>query len=247
MSADYSKLLEHPDKEEIISKIMTGSSHKSIADWLKIKYSLKEQSHLRLTSNFLKEFSDNNIDLFNQLRNDLSNVKSSNDKINKKISESLLNNKTYKERLNELADSEIDIKRVITDTIFLIRGRVEQMYDIVQNNPENTKPDYALIKWFETLLNATEKYQKIYAQPEGSVINNNITVNMIEQHSSVLQEAIRDTLSEIDPEIAFIFMDKLAKKLAKLEEPTDKFESTERRFGEVKALQDSVKEFEDVS
>lgn len=241
MSVDYSKILDHPDKEEIISKLMTGVSQKDICDWLKIKYPAKDQIHLRLSPTLLKNFVDGNIDLFNQLRNDLSLVKT-NSKIDKKISESLLNNKTYKERLNELADQEIDIKRLITQTIMLIRDRVEQIYDIVQDNPQNMKPDYALIKWFETLLNATEKYHKIYAQPADQIINNNITVNMIEQHTSVLQEAIRDTMLEMDPEISYIFMDKLSKKLAKLEEPNHKIESTEKRMKEIKLLNSSISE-----
>ena len=53
MSADFSKILLHPDKDEIISKIMTGVSHKNIADGLKLQYPDKEQGHLRISAALL--------------------------------------------------------------------------------------------------------------------------------------------------------------------------------------------------
>lgn len=234
MSKDYSAILLHPDKEEIISKLMTGVSHKNIADWLKLQYPNKDQSHLRIGASLLKDFADNSLDLFNQLRNDIVAVKN-NTAVSKSMLESVRNNKTYKERLNELADTEIDIKRVITETIVLMRARIEQMYDIVQSNPENLKPDYALMKWFEVLLNATEKYHKVYNEAP-TVVNQNITVNMVEQHTAILQEAIRDTMAEIDPNIAFLFMDKLNERLAKIQAPMNEILPQDKRAKEAEIL-----------
>ena len=152
---DFSKLQSHPNKEEILNKLVNGTKPKDISDWLKLKYPDKEQGHLRVSASMLKEFLNSNLDLYNTLKIDIVDTKQGLQQ-NKKIAESLLNNKTYRQRLNELADNEIDIKRVISEIVFLIRERIEQYFDKIQDNPESLKGDYGLIKWFEVLLNAVE-------------------------------------------------------------------------------------------
>jgi hypothetical protein len=246
MVADFSKLLCHPDKDEVISKIVTGIAPKNISEWLKVKYPDKDQAHLRLSSAMLKEFADNNIDLYSAMRNDLNSVKAGN-QIAKQTSQSLLNNKTYQEKLLEVADKEIDIKRSITDTMFLIKGRIEQVWDKVQENPHNInmKPDYALIKWFELLLSCEEKWNKIHNGTADTVVNQNITVNMIEQHSALFQDAVRETLAEIDPDAAFLFMDKLNVKLNSLKEPKEEVISQDKKLQEVKILHTQIKKESD--
>ena len=38
MTVDFSKVLDHPDQDEIISKLMAGVTPKDINEWLKLKY-----------------------------------------------------------------------------------------------------------------------------------------------------------------------------------------------------------------
>lgn len=240
MTADFSKLLTHPDKDEIISKLLTGIKPRDISDWLKLKYpDQKEQGHLRLSSNILKDFVDNNLDLYNTLKNDVAGAKN-NQTPPKDIADSLKNNKTYKERLNELADQEIDIKKIMVETIFIIKQRVEQVFDKVQENPQNIKPDYTLIKWFEILLSASEKFQKIVNEAPDMVVQHNISVQMVEQHTVVLQDAIREVMLEMDPQMAFLFMEKLNAKMAVLQEPNHQTISPDKRLAEVKVISTKV-------
>ncbi len=239
MVADYSKLLNHPEKDEIISKLMTGISSKQVADWLKLKYPNKDQGHLRISSNSLKEFTDNNLDLYSQLRNDIEGAASGQAPA-RAIAESLRNNKTYQERLNELADNEIDIKQIIKETVMMVRARAIQVFDKIQNNPENTKPDYTLIKWFETLINASEKYDKIVNESPDVVVEHKVTMEIVENRLAIFQEAVRETALELDPEIAFLFMDKLSKKLGSLQEPTEQAMGQEKRLAEAKILSTTI-------
>lgn len=217
---DFSKLLEHPDKDEVISKLISGVKPKDISDWLKLKYPDKEQSHLKLSTKLLKDFIDNNINLYNTLQEDVANLKEGKQQ-NKKIAESLLNNKTYRERLNEIADNEVDIKKVISDVVFLIRERIEQYWDKMQDNPSNLKPDYGLIKWFEILLNACEKFDKIVNRAPDQVIQHNITMTAVDRHTAIFQDVIREVLAEMEPEAAFLFMEKLREKLELLKPPEE--------------------------
>lgn len=239
MVADFSKLLSHPDKDEIISKLITGIKPKDVADWLKLKYPEKEQRHLQLSSKMLKDFVDNNLDLYNTLQNDIAGTKNGQTPP-KEISESLQNNKTYKERLNELADNEIDIKRIMVETVFIIKQRIEQVFDKVQENPQNMKPDHALIKWFEVLLNAAEKFQKIVNEAPDLVVQHNHSVQMVEQHTAFLQDAIRETMAEVDPKMAFLFMEKMNDKMNSLQEPQPQTVSPEKRLAEAQVINTKV-------
>jgi hypothetical protein len=236
MVADFSKLTAHPDKDEIISKVITGVPPKTIADWLKLKYPDKEQAHLRLSVPLLKEFVDNGaLDMAAQFQTDLNGVAAG-----KEISASIKNNKTYQERLVEIADKEIDIKKLVTETTHMIKARAEQVFDKIQENPQNMKPDYVLIKWFELLLTAIEKCDKAINERPDQVIQHNITMQVVESNIAIFQEAIRETAAEIDPEMAFIFIDKLSAKMKALQEPAPNIFSQDRRLVEAQVLNTTV-------
>lgn len=241
MTADFSKILQHPDKDEIVSKLVTGVKPKDVGDWLKLKYPDKDQGHLRISSTMLKSFVDNNLDLYGALKDDIAKTKNGQTPP-KEIAESLRNNKTYKERLNDMADTEIDIKRVMVEAVFFIRQRIEQVWDKMQENPQNMKPDYALIKWFDTLLVAAERYEKIVNESPDQVIQHNVNLQLIEQHTAILQDAVRATLAEMDPAMASVFLEKWAERASELEEPNTQPLSQEKRLAEAKVLSTEINE-----
>lgn len=214
---NFDKLIDHPKATEVISKLVSGIKPRDIAEWLKLEYPNKDQSHLRLSSSYLNDFLSQNLDLYATLKKDIGAVKSG--EPDKKISASLKNNKTYQDRLAEMAGTEIDIKKLMINTGIVIETRLEQFYDKIQQNPENTKQDYALIKYFELLLNFAERYNKIINQAPDQIIQHNVTVQVMDQYVAVLQDCIRSTLAEIDPDAAFLFMEKFNEKLPKLQLP----------------------------
>jgi hypothetical protein len=215
---DFSNILSHPNSEEIISRLVIGDDPKEIAQWLKIKYSEKEQKHLHLSAKVLQEYASKHLDLVGQLRQDLTIVKSgSDDKMQKQLSASLLNNKTYRQRVLELADTEIDIKKIVSELVMLCKDRMEQIFDRIQENPTHLKNDYLLVKYFETLFVAVEKYDKIHNNAPDQIIQHNITVQHIDQQVAMLQEAVRKTLAKMDSEASLIFMEYYIEELSKLQ------------------------------
>lgn len=245
----FDKLLEHPNCQEIISKLINGIKPSDVANWLKLEYPNKDQSHLRLGSNYLKDFIDSNLNLYETLKKDAATIKSGD--ADKKISASLRNNKTYQERLAEAAGTEIDIKKMLTNIGVLIESRLEQYFDRVQQNPENLKPDYGLIKYFELMLNYAEKFNKIVNQAPDQIIQHNVTVQVMDTYVAVLQDCIRETLAEIDSDSAFLFMEKFNEKLQILELPDaakpQKPVSQQDRLLEAKILSGKFESIEDES
>lgn len=215
---DFSVITDHPDYQEIVSKIVIGVSTKDISNWLKVKYPDAEQKHLQLSQKILQDFSDKHVDLEATLRRDVLAIKA-NETTDLKIANSLLNNKTYRERITQLADEKIDIKRKLQEMVIIGMERMEQVFDRIQENPTNMKQDYVLLKWFEQMVNLYEKVDKIVNNAPDQVIQHNITIQTVEQHTAVLQEAVRKTLLHMDPEMASLFIDLLNKELSMLKAP----------------------------
>lgn len=241
MASDFSKILDHPDKDEIISQLIGGIAPKEVSNWLKLKYPQKDQAHLRVSGAMLQTFLSKHANLAEHLREHIQEAKEET-KIDKRIYESLLDNKSYKERLNALADEEIDIKQVVKDTLLIIRERSMQMFDLIQQDPtsKSLKPDYALIKYFEILLNAIEKFDKIHNNAPDQVIQHNITVEMIEQQSVIFQEAFRRVLAQLDQDHSMHLIELFNKEMRRLQPPAEDVYSSRDRLEDAKLLKERV-------
>jgi hypothetical protein len=211
----FSQITDHPDYEEIVSKIVTGDDPKDICQWLKIKFSDKDQKHLQLNIKLIQDFIDKHVNLDEQLKKDVLAIKNGKNNIasDYKIPASLANNKTYVERLTQLADTKIDIEKMCTELILICRSRMEQVFDKIQENPGNVKGDYVLLKYFETLFVAMEKLDKFVNKTPDQVIQVNIQNQIADQHVAFFQEAIRETLAHMDTESALLFVEILTSKI----------------------------------
>ena len=215
---DFSLITDHPENKEILSKLLSGSSPKDVAQWLKIKYPDKKQSHLRLTQKLLKEFNNSQYtNVYDQFKRDIVQVSGKDDQ---NLSASLLNNKSYRDRLSEIADKEFNILRVLDNMIVVTHDRFEQVFDRIQDKPEDFDGDNTLLKYIHTMFEISEKLEKIRLGAPENIMQQNITMQAIEDYMHIYQEAIRETLAELDPDTAMLFMDKLYNKLNTLKPPT---------------------------
>lgn len=215
---DFSLLLNHPDRQEIVNKTLSNSSPKEIYDWLRLKYPAPDQQDLRLNLNLLKEFAKSNLlDCEAKVNNDIL-VAHEEKIVQKKLSETLLNNKTYQERITQLVDNKIDVKQKFINLETALHARMEQVFDSIQQDPSKVnKADYTLIKYMEQYLKLLETYNKSINMAPDTIIQHNYTMEYIDNHSAMLQQAIRETLEEMDPQFAFIFVEKIQEKLNNLE------------------------------
>lgn len=213
--SDFSIIASHPDCQEIISKLMSGSSSKAVAQWLKLKYPKTEQSHLRITQKLLKEFSNSPLtDLYQQVKRDSHALSSGGN-----ISAALANNKPYRERLLETAGKEVDIVNLMTNLVTMCYQRMEQVFDVIQQNPVAFKGDNYLLRYLTELSSAAERLEKVRLGSGDQLIQQNITVEAVAEHSAILQETVREVLAEIDPDTAMLFMERLNNKLSRLNPP----------------------------
>ncbi len=238
---NLTKILEHPDKDEIISKLIIGISPTDISEWLKAKYTNPGEGKFVIGDKSIKSFHDNYLDLYSYIKDDV--LKSKQNQLNpeQELELSVRNNKTYKEKMIELAGKEVDIKTMITNMIVAIETRASQVFDAIQDDPRNMRTDRVLIEWFDLLGNILEKYHKLVNGAPDQIIQHNVTLQAVDQHVNVFYDAIRETLSQMDIETSLYFIEIFNEKISKLKSINEKdYSNPDLRLAEAKIINENI-------
>lgn len=157
-----------------------------------------------------------------------------------------MDNKVWKQRIEEAAGQELDIKKKVHNILHILEARAEQIFDLIQSNPESTKADYIFTKYMEILGNNLEKADRIVNGKPDVRIEHTYTVQMVEQQSASIQEAIRRVLERMDPEFSNLFMDLMAEEMAKTKGELPKANVVKSSFEEMKSLDKSMTKIEKI-
>jgi len=237
------KIINHPDKDELISKLTLNISPKEINSWLKDKYEQVGDAQLIIGISSLKQFKDEYLDAYKAIQADAIALyqynmepSASSDPL------SLINsNKEYKRMLQQYLEQEVDLKVLMKEMIVAVRARIEQLFVLVQQNPANTKPDYVLIQWFQTLTNLLEKQETIInGSPDKIIQQNNINIQILDQHIHVFHKVIRDVIARLDYETSLLFVDILNEELKKLKPMSDSPLPIDVRLAEAHKLEEKL-------
>jgi hypothetical protein len=239
-----SKILKHPDKDEIISKLIIGISVQDIYAWLKSKYTNASEGKFVIAEKSIKSFQDNYLDIYNMINDDLVKTKSAIVMSTEdQLALSVQNNPTYKNKMLELAGKELDVRQIISNLCVAIESRVAQVFDEIQEDPRNinTSVDRLLISYAEVLGNILEKYYKFTEVPVNQTVQHNVTLQVVDQHISVFHDVIKDVLSQMDLETSLYFMEVFNEKMSKLKAPVEKeMLNTDMKLAEVKLLNETI-------
>ena len=118
-----------------------------------------------------------------------------------------------------------------------------QVFDSIQEDPRNinTRVDRLLIEYAEVLSGILEKYYKFTEAPADTVVQHNVTLQLVDQHISVFHDVIKDVLSQMDLESSLLFMELFNDKMKKLKPPSEKqLPNTEVRLAEAKLLNETI-------
>lgn len=238
------KILGHPDKDEIIAKLVLDYPPKDIHDWLAAKYTNVSEAKFVIAEKSIKVFKENYLDVYSMIREDMLKTKqavaaSTEDQLELAVK----SNPTYKSKMLELAGKEIDVRQMVAQLCLAIETRLGQVFDEIQEDPRNinTKIDRVLIEYGELLGGLLEKYYKFTENPADLVIQHNVTLQAVDQHISVFHDVIRDVLSQLDLESSMLFMELFQDKMAKLKMPAQEQPlNTDMKLAEAKLLNETI-------
>lgn len=238
------KIIDHPDKDEFISKLVMGFSPKDVHDWLKSKYTNVSEAKFVISEKSIKSFQENYLEVYNIIQEDLAKTKlavasSTEDNLEFAVN----NSQAYKDIMLRTANEELDIRKIVKNLCVAIETRLGQVFDEIQEDPRNinTKIDRIFMEYAETLGNLLEKYYKFTESPADQVIQHNVTLQVVDQHITVFHDVIKEVLSQMDFETSLYFMEVFNDKMSKLKPPVEKtIAPTEIRLAEAKLINENI-------
>ena len=238
------KILDHPDKDEIIAKLILDVAPKDINEWLANKYTNVSEKQFVIAEKSIKTFKDNYLDVYNMIQEDIVKTKqalATNTEASLELA--VRENSTYKSKMLELAGKEIDVRQMVAHLCIAVETRLGQVFDEIQEDPRNinSRIDRVLIEYGELLGGLLEKYYKFTESPADLTIQHNVTLQVVDQHISVFHDVIREVLSQLDLESSMLFMELFNEKMSKLKPPTpDTIPNTDIKLAEAKLLNETI-------
>lgn len=238
------KILDHPDKDEIIAKLILDVAPKDINEWLANKYTNVSEKQFVIAEKSIKTFKDNYLDVYNMIQEDIVKTKqalATNTEASLELA--VRENSTYKSKMLELAGKEIDVRQMVAHLCIAVETRLGQVFDEIQEDPRNinSRIDRVLIEYGELLGGLLEKYYKFTESPADLTIQHNVTLQVVDQHISVFHDVIREVLSQLDLESSMLFMELFNEKMSKLKPPTpDAIPNTDIKLAEAKLLNETI-------
>jgi len=207
-----SKVLRHPDKESIIKKLLSGDSVKEVERWLKTKYPRTKRLHISYMT--LQKFRSENLDLRGDVLEEVKNRRSDSDKeaIESEAKMIIASSSAYQDKISEIADAELDVTRRLLEMDKLINSRIKYYYNLLSEGG-TIKEDKIFLEYVNTMKGIMQDWKKYIEGVADKKIEHNINVNVVNEHASALKGAVLDVLSELNPELIPIFVNKLNIKM----------------------------------
>lgn len=211
------KILNHPDKDEIIKLLLEGHSVKSVEEFLLKKYPKKKR--LQISYMTLQKFRKEHLNIKGDLLEDIKNKKLElNGEIKKEdVKTQLLKTNAYREKIEEIATAEIDVNRRLLEMEKLIASRMEYYYNLLSIGG-SIKDDRVFLEYINTMRGLLQDWKKYIEGFKDIRVENNINVTVVNQQINIIKDVVCDILTELEPQNVPIFIEKVDKKLNSINE-----------------------------
>lgn len=206
------KIMNHPDKDEIIKRMLEGESVRSIESWLKEKYPNKKRNHISYPT--LQIFRQENLNIRGEVLEDIKEIKAAKDEAEKEkiLEEKVKKSNAYKEKLEEIVSQEIDVNRRLLEMEALVNSRIEFYFNIL-NSGGTIREDKIFIEYINILRGLMSDWKKFIEGYTDNKVEHNVNINVMMQQITIIKNVVSDVLQDIQPELVPSFIDKLNEKL----------------------------------
>jgi len=230
----FKKILTHPNRSAIIRMLTQGQGVRAVAKAIKELHPKDNKLHVSVPTlqKFRKEklnLEGEALDAVKQAAKEKKEIKEA-----KKEDTQLKRIPAYKEKLQEAMDLHVDIPQQLRELLVLVKARVEDLFDKSSNGELSVNEEANLHKYFASWTTTIQQWAKYVDKITENSIETNVNITIIEDQVSVIREAVREVLEDMDPEIALKFYDRLAAKMSDL--------TYKRKTDSIKTIHDKAKD-----
>lgn len=210
------KVLNHPDKEDVIRKLLEGDSVKEVERWLRDKYPRTKRLHISYMT--LQKFRAEHLNLKGNVLDDIKNKRTEVDRAATDAETKMIvaASSSYQQKIDEIADSELDVTRRLLEMDRLVNSRIEHYFNLLQQGG-TIREDKVFLEYINTMKSLMQDWKKYIEGFADKKIEHNININVVSEQARVLKEAVLDVLQEMDPGLITMFVDRLETKTMQLE------------------------------
>lgn len=224
MNERLKKIKNHPDKDEIIERFSRGESIREVQKWLNCKYRVWSK-HNKISAPTLQLFRKEVMKLDGKVLEDLKKIKKEKDKELEKeyIEQQVISTNAYKEKLNQVANTHLDVAGKILQMDAIIGDRLEYWFNLLKSGDQlPPKADNELRKYIDQQMIILQQYKKLVEGMADKKIDYNVNITVMNEQISTIQSTIRELITEeLEPEKAIIFLDKLTDRLNNAQLPKE--------------------------
>jgi len=202
------KVLNHPDKEDMIKRLLGGDSVKEVERWLKEKYPRSKRLHVSYMT--LQKFRADHLNLKGDVLGDIKNRRTELDReaVEAETKMVLQNSSAYQQKIEEIAEGKLDVSRRLLEMDSLINSRLEFYYNLLENGG-TLREDKIFIEYINTMKGLMQDWKKYVEGVADKRIDHNININVVNEQARILKETVIDVLGEISPELITVFVERL--------------------------------------
>lgn len=212
-----SKIEHHPDKNEIVSRLSSGESVRSIYKWLSGKYG-KYSTHLKVSIPTIQLFRKEVLKIEGDV---LKKIQDEKRKLDLQleaqyVAQTVQGTNAYVDKINQIASSHLDVSAKMLQMDAIIGDRLEYWFNVVKAGTElPQKADYELRKYIDQQVLVLQQYRKLVEGMADKKIDYNVNITVMNEQIQSIQTVIRELIcEELGPEKAISFIDKLSNRLS---------------------------------
>lgn len=211
------KILKHPDSNEIIRRLTNGDSIRETIAWLQAKYPRNKK--MWVSNPTLQGFRKNNLNLKGKVLKDIQDASVDQKKeINKQqMQAELQSTNAYQDKINEIADTHLDVSRKILQLDAIIGKRMEYWYNAIYDGDATPhQADKEIRQYMDRQMGLLQQYKKLVEGMADQTIEHNVNITVMNDQVALIRDTIREIISLLEPSLALKFVDILNNKLGSL-------------------------------
>jgi chorismate mutase len=208
----FPKIMSHPDKSRIVRWLGEGKGVRRVSKMLREMYPDDRSRWLSVPT--LQDFRKKHMKLEGDVLDDIK--KAGRQKDNNKIHTAVRNLPSYKQKLAEIVDLHVDIKKGLVGMEKLVTARLEDLFDAAQRGEATIDKEKLLQGYFDRYFVMIDKWAKYVDKVADFRVEANINVTVIQEQMAILRQTVHELLREMDPELAIGFLDRLNARMREL-------------------------------
>ena len=211
----YKKITSHPDKDEIVQKLIGGTSTRELEAWLKAKY--PHSPKLQISYMSIQHFRKNYLKIDNQALLDLQKHRRESQVLKKREQEqeSIQQTKAYQVGLsNYVQDSIIDYNAEIVRLMEECKEGISQLKEL--NIKKHSHLNHqGIVGYLDKYKGVIEMHKKMIESQDKKAGNRlHADYADLQQKLNIMVECVKQVFNQTDPELLFEFTRLLKDKMS---------------------------------